>query len=388
MLTARERLLSTAVVCLLTAGATTAAALPPDREDVGAPGARPTSADRSPALPAPSVDPSRKALPSASPVAARPLAQPAAQPLPEPPRVPARAGAEPPQAGCPVPRRPDRGTTVPKPRPAPAVAEAALPTPVPAGPKASSLDAVRGKGVWITNFKQTPVDVAGTVAAARAAGVTSIWVRTGGRQGYYGDQFLPRLVPAARAAGLKVIAWDFPFLSDPVADARRAQQAYADGVDAFSPDIETSAEGTYATPRRVTLYLSLVRSYAGTRPVVATVPRPTPRRLASFPYAAFRPYADVFAPMVYWSCHEPGELVEQSLRQLGRWLPVAPVGQAYDMGDEGGRRGLPTAAETRRFLDVARRGGAVGASLWTLERMGPGQRAALSTYPWDSISPD
>ena len=265
--------------------------------------------------------------------------------------MPARAAAEPPQAGCPVPRRPGPGTTAPKQRPAPTVAEAALPAPLPAGPKASSLDAVRGKGVWITNFKQTPVDVARTVAAARGAGVKSIWVRTGGRQGYYGNQFLPRLVPAARAAGLKVIAWDFAFLSNPVADARRAQQAYADGVDVLSPDIETSAEGTWATARRVALYLSLVRSYAGTRPVVATVPRPTPKRLASFPDAAFTPYADVFAPMVSWSCREPGELSEQSLRELGRWLPVAPVGQAYGMGDEAGaaacrRRPRPGASWT------------------------------------------
>ncbi|MCW2614234.1 MAG: hypothetical protein JWN08_1228 [Frankiales bacterium] len=91
--------------------------------------------------------------------------------------------------------------------------------------------------------------------------------------------------------------------------------------------------------------------------------------------------------MVYWSCHEPGTLVTQSLERLGRWLPVAPVGQAYDMGDEGGRRGVPTRAETWRFLDVARRGGAVGASLWTVERMGAGQLEALTAYPWDSITP-
>ena len=86
--------------------------------------------------------------------------------------------------------------------------------------------------------------------------------------------------------------------------------------------------------------------------------------------------------MVYWSCKEPGALVQQSLARLGRLLPVAPVGQGYDMGPEGGRRGTPSRAETLRFLDAARRGGAVGASLWTLEEAGRQQLAALGDYTW------
>jgi hypothetical protein len=238
----------------------------------------------------------------------------------------------------------------------------------------------------VTNWAGTRVDVPGLVQRARAAGLQSVWVRTGGtRQGYYGDRVLPALVPAAHAAGLRVVAWDFPTLSDPVADARRAQAALAAGVDAVAPDVETAAEGTYATAPRITLYLSLVRSYAGTRPVAATVPRPTAWRLQNFPYASFQPYADAFAPMIYWSCNEPGALVAQALQALGAVLPVHVVGQGYDMGPEGGRAGLPTFAETWRFLDAARRGGAVGASLWTIEQVGPDQWRALSEYPWDRV---
>jgi len=278
-----------------------------------------------------------------------------------------------------VPKRPGSKPFVAKPLPPPAVADAALPAPLAAGPKAASLDAVAGKGIWVTNWPNTEVDVPGIVARTKNAGLRSIWVRTGGsKQGYYGDRVLPELVPAAHAAGLKVVAWDFPFLSDPLQDAARAKAALDAGIDAFAPDVETSAEGTHATPQRVALYLSLVRSYAGTRPIAATVPRPTPLRRKSFPYATFQPYADLFVPMVYWSCNEPGELVQQSLTELGRWLPVAPAGQAYDMGSEGGRKGLPTRAETWRFLDVAKRGGAVGASLWTIEKVGADQFAALS----------
>jgi hypothetical protein len=257
-----------------------------------------------------------------------------------------------------------------------------LPAPLPVRAKAASLAVVRGKGLWATPWPRTDVDVDRLVARARATGVRSIWIRTGGtRQAYYGDSFLPALVPAAHRAGLRVIAWDFPFLSDPVADALRAKRALDAGVDAFSPDVETAAEGTYLTTRRLRVYLSLVRTYAGQRPVIATVPRPSPAR-KTFPYTAFVPYADAFAPMVYWSCKEPGALVQQALRTLRVLLPVAPVGQAYDMGAEGGRRGTPSRAETLRFLDAARRAGAIGASLWTVEQAGPAQLKALADYRW------
>lgn len=368
MLTVAERVLSAAVVGVLVAGTVSAGAV--ERRPVAAP-----------VKAAPSLAPSS---PSPSPTTAEPSPEPTPQAAPKKKAslLPPAVGPENPQAGCPVPRRPNLPGRQPTPRKPPIVAEAALPEPVATSGKAASLYPLSGKGLWVTNFKETPVDTEAIVAKAKAAGLRNIWVRTGGRQGYYGHQFLPELVPAAHAAGLAVVAWDFPYLSDPVADALRAKQAFADGIDAFAPDIETAAEGTYATAPRVALYLSLVRTYAGDKPIAATVPRPTPQRRKSFPYKAFVPYADLFAPMVYWSCNEPGALVKQSLSELGALLPVHPVGQGYDMGEEGGRRGVPTRAETWRFLDVAKRGGAVGASLWTVERMGAGQLDALTAYPW------
>ena len=52
------------------------------------------------------------------------------------------------------------------------------------------------------------------------------------------------------------------------------------------------------------------------------------------------------------------------------------------MADEGGRAGPPDGAETRRFLDVARRGGAVGASLWVWQSIDAEQWSALTGYRW------
>jgi hypothetical protein len=367
VLTAAERVVSALAVSTLLAGIVGAGTVTPAAEERAAP------------VVAADIETPAAATPTAAP---RPAARPTPRPVPRRTAAPVDrpVAAAPPLTGCPA--RPRNGGGTPRPLPPPVVAETELPKPVPVDAKATSLDAVRGKGLWATPLGKRPLDVAGLVAQARRTHVRSIWVRTGGtRQGYYGDRFLPQLVAAAHAHGVRVIAWDFPFLSDPVADATRARQALAARVDGFSPDVETAAEGTRLTPRRVALYLSLVRTYAGKRPVVATVPRPSAAR-RTYPYAAFRPYADAFAPMVYWSCLEPGALVQQSLARLSRLLPVAPVGQAYDMGSEGGRRGTPSRQETLRFLDAARRAGAIGASLWTVEEAGPAQLRALADYRW------
>ena len=268
---------------------------------------------------------------------------------------------------------------------------AALPAPV-SVPRHRHVDikSVSGKGIWLTTWANTHLDVARVVARAKAAGLHQLWVRTGGSiQGWYGDRFLPALLPAAHAAGLKVIAWDFPSLSDPLRDVRRAHLAMTrtfagQRIDGFSPDIETISEGTFDTVRRVQVYLSRVRKDAGNLPVIATVLRPTPAMVASYPYRAEAPYVDVFAPMVYWSCTEPGVATLQSIRPLARLRPVHVIGQAFDMASMGGRHGMPTAREVWRFLDVAKRAGAVGASLYLYEQTRRPQWKALTRYPWTS----
>jgi hypothetical protein len=250
------------------------------------------------------------------------------------------------------------------------------------------ISAVTGKGIWLTTWPGDYVNVRQVVARATAAGLRQIWVRTGGTfEGWYGAGLLTRLLPAAHAAGLKVIAWDFPSLGDPLRDVRRADHVLLgrfDGqrVDGFSPDIETITEGTFNSPRRVRIYLSRVRRDAGSLPVIATVLRPTPAMLASYPYRAEAPYVDVFAPMVYWSCTEPGAATLDAIGPLARLRPVHVIGQSFNMGSMGGRHGMPTGREIWRFLDVAKRSGAVGASLYLYEQTRAPQWRALTRYPW------
>jgi hypothetical protein len=242
--------------------------------------------------------------------------------------------------------------------------------------------------MWWTTWPGSRVDAAQVVSRARAAGLHQLWVRTGGStRGWYGAPLLSSLLPAAHAAGIAVVAWDFPTLSDPLADVARARRAIAgtfrgQHIDAFSPDIETGAEGTYNSPVRVRVYLSRVRAVAGRMPVVATVMNPTPRQRAHYPYAAEARYVDAFAPMVYWGCAEPGGATARAIAALAHLRPVVPIGQAYNMAAEGGRIGLPTAAEIWRFLDVSKRHGALGASLYDAETASRAEWKALGAYPW------
>jgi hypothetical protein len=343
----------------------------------------PTAQTTPVAVPATTQEPTVAATPTPShraPVPPKATTKTVAAPLYPLPALPAYPRP------CPPPTRPPGPP--PPPPPKPKVKTKNLPAPVPMVAHHPSLRAVSGKGMWLTTWQDSTVDVATVIAKARAAGLRQLWVRTGGTpQGFYGHRVLDRLLPAAHAAGIDVVAWDFPKLSDPVADAARAARTVTASyggqrLDGFSPDIETINEGTFNNPARIRVYLSRVRAAAGNMPLVATVMRPTDYQLATYPYRAEAPYVDVFAPMVYWSCNEPGALAAESLRPLAKLRPVHLIGQSYDMADEGGRPGLPSGREIWRFLDVAKRSGAIGASLYLYTETRQPQWTALGRYPW------
>lgn len=378
--------------CALTVGVAVASAgalLPTDAEQPAA--ATSVSASVSPpAGGTPRVVPRSPALPGADAPAA-PLAAPKPElpkpAAPAPAALPFPIPAPPVQPPC--PSAPPVPLAPPRPLPPPAQPDTAVP-PVPdPAPRQADLAPVTGKGMWLVNWPDSQIGVGNLVTQAKNAGLNQIWVRTGGSlQGYYGDGLLSQLLPLAHREHLSVIGWDFASLSNPQADAERARQALGFTVqgqrlDGFAPDIETSAEGAYSTSERVRWYLAQVDQYAGNRPVVLTVPRPTPSKVATYPYVEAAPFVDVFAPMDYWSCQEPGAVTATSIQFLAALhKPVAPVGQAYDMGPEGGRQGLPSAAETWRFLDTAHRSGAIGASFYQFLTAGPEQWWPLAAYPW------
>jgi hypothetical protein len=294
-------------------------------------------------------------------------------------------------AGCPPPPSPPRQPSTPW-HPAVLVPDAALPAPAPPTDRAVPLSPLRGKGMWLWKFGSTEHgDADAIVTKAQAAGLNQLWVRVGdSKDGFYAADVLEKLVPRAHAQGIAVIGWGFPYLYDPVGDGAWTtaavdwQSSSGDRLDAFSPDMETASEGVAVSDRRVQVYLGQVAQAMGDRPLVATVFRPTDRLWATYPYGAIAPYVDGFAPMVYWGCTEPGAAAAQALQRLAAMRPVHLIGQAYNMGDEGGRQVSPSADETWRFLDVAQSGGALGASFWSWQEIDQEQWTAMAGFPWQA----
>ena len=293
--------------------------------------------------------------------------------------------------GCPPPP-PKPGTTPPGPAYVPPrlVPEAELPEPVVPGPWTASTDALAGKGMWLWKVKLTENgDPDAIVNRAAAAGLRQLWVRVGDSQSrFYAKDFLDQIVPLAHRRGIAVIGWGFPYLFDPVDDARWSVDALTwrgprgETLDGFSPDLELNTEGVAVSERRLGVYLGLVRQAAANRLVVATVYRPTDRLWSTYPYQTISAYVDAFAPMVYWGCLEPGTAALQAIDRLKTLRPVHTIGQAYDSTADGGRTAAPNAHETNRFLDVSRRQGALGASFWVWQYMDDEQWTAMSAFGW------
>lgn len=378
----RRNLLAAAgavVVLLASAGVGLAAVLggspaPPPRS----PSAAPSPAHRSAATATSAPVPAQITVPSTT-----------APPTTTPPPVPAAAATTLPLPGCPPP--PFHGPPPTPPwHPAHLVPDSALPPAPGPLPRRASLAPIAGKGMWIWQAAATEGgDVSRIVSAARAAGLHQIWVRVADSQnGFYGASLLDRLVPAAHRSGLAVIGWGFPYLFDPVADARWTDAALSwtgpggSRLDGWSADIETSSEGVALSPQRVAVYLGRVRHDNPSALVVATVFPPTDAQWRRYPFTTMAPYVDAYAPMVYWGCDQPVAAAEAAVARLSPYAPVHLIGQAYDMGPYGGRLGPPTPAEITAFMQAGRTHGAVGASFWSWQSIDAADWNAVSAFRW------
>jgi len=299
---------------------------------------------------------------TAAPVRAADVAAPAALAGRVAPAIPARTSA----ARIPAPERAGRAGTVAA---APRVAAAAQP---------GGRYLPTGTGMWTYLWDKTEGGSArAVVRRATGAGLSHIFVRTGTRKGGFdGGPVLDQLLPATRGTNLKVIAWDFPILANPKADALRLARAarhVAPGagtprVAAVAPDVETGAEGTRLTGHAVRIYYrELRRLLPDDIAILATVPWPSEKRIGRYPYAESALYADAFIPMAYWINRDPQTVTRQSMRFLRRFgKPIMPAGQAYDPRIDRPELNLraPSAKAVAHFIRAAKDLGAPAVSLW------------------------
>jgi hypothetical protein len=250
---------------------------------------------------------------------------------------------------------------------------------------------IAGKGMWIYEF-----DKAGRgnprwiVNAAVQRGLTHIYVRAGSSKvGLAGWPNIAKILPVAHKAGLKVIAWDFPYLYDPGADVRRARwilrQTVQGGhaVDGFAADVETRSEGTILTRQRARNYATWLRKNSRGKFIILVPPRPNHYTTSFYPYDILVPRFDAVAPMVYWGSQAPAEATAWAVGYLAKWgKPVAPIGQSFDMGPEGGPKGHPSGRALVHFMNEAQRRGAIGVSFWSWQHTPRGLWHTIDTYHW------
>jgi hypothetical protein len=242
-----------------------------------------------------------------------------------------------------------------------------------------------GKGMWLYQLSMSEGgDATKVVKKAKALGLTHLYTRLGSSKGgFYAQKELDKLLPVAHAAGIKVIGWDFTYLVDPIADAVRAKAEIdyvtPDGhrIDAFSADIETGAEGVTLTAEGAAAYGAKLRELAGpSYPLIATVPRPSPKRW--FPFAEATAAFDAIAPMVYWQNRDPVTDVAGAIDYLAQFgKPVMPIGQAYNGGPEGGPDRDPPKSQLVDFMNTAHAKGAVAVSYWVWNHAKPHQWEAI-----------
>ena len=260
---------------------------------------------------------------------------------------------------------------------------------------------LRGTGLWfVLDDREHGADAGPRVAAAaRANGLGHLYVEVAtSRGGFFGGPWLDQLLPAARAAGVRVIGSVYADLDDVPVDLelalRVARYRTPDGLalDGLTADIEETLVG-----ENVRAYGELLRHHLGDDYLlVATVYPPESWYGPRYPWPELAASWNVIAPMAYWrhmeerpfTASEVYAYIQRNLAKVraltGRPdVPVEMLGQFHEQG----RRNLfgpdaPTGGEIEAAARAARDAGAVGISFFDWARATPAHWEALAAFRW------
>ncbi len=258
-----------------------------------------------------------------------------------------------------------------------------------------------GKGMYATNYLVHHSDVNALVQAATKAGITHIYTEVAiTRYGFYAQDSLNRLLPAAHKAGLTVIAWIYTNLDNVGDDARMTELVAnyrtpdGDRADGLLMDIEEVTDSA-----SVYTYGQLARAILGPDVLfVASVFHPYAR--PGYPYAAIAASFNVIAPMDYWHSRKNHAYNDEAVQRFvsvsiqtiraamsiagGTPLPVEETGQTYDMYTAAftGWKDAPTAAEITTDLRTAHEIGCIGVGFFEWQTTTQDEWQSISAYKW------
>ena len=282
---------------------------------------------------------------------------------------------------------------VPSPAPTPTATPAPEPDPEPDAHGKPDLEAYRGLASWIDMYDNTYDHPTVTVETMKANGVRTIFVETGNfhrphdwRRDIYRERKVERVIHAAHARGMQVVAWYLPSFANPRRDFRRSMAAInfrtskGQRFDSFSLDIEYHGVSDLRVRNQRLRLLSrrLDAAVPDDYAMGAIVPEAHALYWRNFPYKLVARHFDVFLPMAYYTFRTSGR------RGVHRWIS----NNIYEIRKETGDWNMPVHAiggltvdseveEVRAFVDAAISKHAIGASLYSFPGMKRAQWAAL-----------
>jgi len=156
----------------------------------------------------------------------------------------------------------------------------------------------------------------GSAANAASAlvemGMSHAWIRGHNKNGLWKESANKKLIDAFRAKGISVGVWGWCDGNDVEKDIQNSKQAVRTfAPDCYIADIENKVSGANWDSAKAAKYGKEMRSYLGDMPLV----------VSSFGYiswhkpeimSALDPYADYFAPQVYWFWYPNNKMLNET----------------------------------------------------------------------------
>jgi hypothetical protein len=242
-----------------------------------------------------------------------------------------------------------------------------------------------GPGIWV-NIWNYPTDSEAFCLKLHANGIRNIFIETSSAktEAIVNPPLLEALIDSAHRYKMRVIAWSFAGLSDPVADADKLiaaakfRTAKGGKVDAAAADLEKNLQ-----LENVVAYSEKVRQVLGTSyPLIAVVYSPLNHApdVALIPWKTLDKYYNVIAPMDYWNSKyekiEPYSYTLETIKQI-RKLVGRPDVEIHVIGDGMGTHG----DSIGKFFTACHTAAATSASLYPNQKPTEEQLTVLGQYP-------
>ena len=273
----------------------------------------------------------------------------------------------------------------------------------------STIDALRGKAMWLSFDEVGGWNVEAMLDRAQRAGLRAIELRF-----CYGEYSyvtparraaIDRFIDAAARRGIAIVAWTVPrnaSFEDLAANVASAayRTAAGNGIQGLAVDLERGVDflGGAEDPRTaLATYVQKLREAVGPRVLIAaTVEDPViePAAAQEVPYARIAEDADVLQPMTYWRVRHAGASLAgmraelsasyARLQQLaGDRIPIDIGGQTANLDSH---FGAPPPEEVAGSIVLAQQLGALGETFFDWDATSGAQWTAIGATPWSATA--